>query len=486
MNKHHFLPLLPVLTLIFVLWSSLYSFSEDIESQKRATISIMDLKPAGGITQQEALLLTDRFLIELARTSYYEVTERDRRDEILKEVSFQQTGVCDEASCLARAGKYLGVQKMVGGTIGGLGETFSVCLRMVDVETGRIEKGAVKDYQGSIDNLLTEAMHDMAWQFVPTEVAEKYREKISKLKKEQDMLEAARKGEGPSGSKMNPWTTRAFMLAPRSGLAACVANNKIYAIGGANEGRYLADVEEYDPLRNAWNRKADILVPRHSLIACAASNNILAIGGLAGRKVRNVVEEYDAGKNKWTQRTSMPTPRRSLATGTVISKIYAVGGWDGKGASSAVEVYDPITDTWSSKRGLSTPREDLAVGVAYNMVYAIGGTDGQTILATVEEYDPLTNTWLTKTPMPTPRSHLMVGVVNNKIYAIGGTDGRGVLATVEEYDPISNTWTTKSPMPVARAAGATCVMNNRIFVIGGTDRQTGLSVVERYDPSLDP
>jgi len=129
----------------------------------RPAISVMNLKAGAGIAEGEAVSLTDRLLVELEGTKRFVVTERAARDSILKEVAFQQTGACDEASCLAQIGKLLGVQKMVGGSVGRVGNTYTVSLRMVDVETGRIERTAGRDYPGTIDVLLKDGMREVAW-----------------------------------------------------------------------------------------------------------------------------------------------------------------------------------------------------------------------------------------------------------------------------------------------------------------------------------
>jgi hypothetical protein len=123
----------------------------------------MNLKAGAEINDGEAVSLTDRLLVELEGTKRFVVTERAARDSILKEVAFQQTGACDEASCLAQIGKLLGVQKMVGGSVGKVGNTYTVSLRMVDVETGRIDRTAFRDYQGTIDVLLKAGMREVAW-----------------------------------------------------------------------------------------------------------------------------------------------------------------------------------------------------------------------------------------------------------------------------------------------------------------------------------
>lgn len=463
---------------------SLILFTSSVSQPlSKPTISVLNLTSAGGINRDEAVLLTDRLLTELTQTGYFQVTERDRRDEILREVAFQLSGACDEASCLAKAGKYLGVQKMVGGTVGGIGETYSVNLRMVDVETGRIERTALKDYQGSIDNLLTMAMQEVAWQFVPEEYYKKYQQ--DSLRRVQAKAEQP-KSEGPV-FKGSSWTAKAPMPTPRGGLAVAASNNRIYALGGLNEGAALAAFEEYDPLRNAWVSRSRMLTPRFDLASCIINNKLFAIGGVNNRKLQNTVEEYNLAQSLWIQRTSMPTARQSLSLGVVSNRVYAIGGWDGKNTLSTVEMYDPLPDTWSVRAPLPTPRRNLAVGVVYNMVYAIGGSDGRTVLSTVEEYDPITNTWLTKDPMPTARINPTVSVVSNVIYVIGGVDGKGlVLSTVEAYDPILNRWVTKTAMPTKRGGGASCVLSNKIYVIGGANEQANLAIMEKYDPACDP
>jgi len=181
-----------IIILFSFLILSLFLSPASAQPPSRLTISVMNLKSGSGINEGEALTLTDRLLVELVRTTRFEVTERARRDEVLKEVGFQQTGACDEASCLAQVGKYLGVQKMVGGSVGQIGKTYSVNLRMVDVETGRIEQTATKDYPGSIDYLLTTAMKEVAWQLARGGLTPKVQRELARRQKEAERLAAQR------------------------------------------------------------------------------------------------------------------------------------------------------------------------------------------------------------------------------------------------------------------------------------------------------
>ncbi|MBI4726960.1 PEGA domain-containing protein [candidate division TA06 bacterium] len=127
---------------------------------KKTTISVMDLNTTSGLSPKEVALLTDKLLNSLVEYRVFEVVERSKRDEILKEQGFQMTGACDQTSCLVEVGQLLGAQKMVGGTIGKLGNVYAVELRMIDIQTGGIDLSFSRNY-GKVADLLT-AMKEAA------------------------------------------------------------------------------------------------------------------------------------------------------------------------------------------------------------------------------------------------------------------------------------------------------------------------------------
>ena len=134
-------------------------------ANKATNISVMDLNTTSGLTRPELGLLTDKLLNGLVRAGY-NVVERSKRDEILKEQGFQQSGACSESSCLVEAGQLLGVHKIIGGTVGRFGTMYVVELRMIDVRTGKIEAAHSKSYSGDITVLLggmVEAVNGLAY-----------------------------------------------------------------------------------------------------------------------------------------------------------------------------------------------------------------------------------------------------------------------------------------------------------------------------------
>jgi len=122
----------------------------------KTTLSVMDLS-ASGITVDEAKTLTFRLIAELDKLqgqSWFTLVATEKRERIIKELTYQQTGLCDQATCIAEFGRQLGAQKMIGGNVGKVGQTYSVTLILVDVASVKVDKTAMKDYKGDVDGLL--------------------------------------------------------------------------------------------------------------------------------------------------------------------------------------------------------------------------------------------------------------------------------------------------------------------------------------------
>lgn len=119
--------------------------------QDKETVAILDFE-GRGISQMEAQTLTDRFTSELASTNAMVLVERNQMKEILDEQGFQQSG-CTSAECAAEVGALLGVQHMIAGSFGKLGNSYTIDAKMFSVESGQTEKTVSATYKGEIDGL---------------------------------------------------------------------------------------------------------------------------------------------------------------------------------------------------------------------------------------------------------------------------------------------------------------------------------------------
>ena len=123
------------------------------QPKEKTTIAVLTIESKGGVSPSEAATLTDRLGSMLVNTNVFTVVDRSKMEEILQEQGFQQTG-CTSTECAVEVGKLLNVQKMVSGSIGKIGRTYTIDLALIDVETSQIENSFIRDYQGEIDGLL--------------------------------------------------------------------------------------------------------------------------------------------------------------------------------------------------------------------------------------------------------------------------------------------------------------------------------------------
>jgi len=139
-------------TFIFIFYVIISPLSVLSAQQKIKRIAVLELQ-GQGVSEAEARTLTDRLRSRLVNTNAFHVLEREQMDEVLNEQGFQQSG-CVSDECLVEIGRLVGVEQMVGGSIGKIGQTYTLDLRIIDVTSGRIVKTVSDDYRGDADGLL--------------------------------------------------------------------------------------------------------------------------------------------------------------------------------------------------------------------------------------------------------------------------------------------------------------------------------------------
>jgi N-acetylneuraminic acid mutarotase len=205
------------------------------------------------------------------------------------------------------------------------------------------------------------------------------------------------------------WERKSPMPTQRWGHAAIPVNGKIYVIGGALDWpviKYYNTIEIYDPAADSWTTLTEQggtgLTARWGFGACMANNKIYVMGGVkaedympSGQSVpaMGIVEEYDPALNTWAKKRSMPSVRWGLVSVTVNNKIYAIGGgniWEATQFIKVVEEYDPVTDTWVRKSPMPIGLVVPAVCVLDNIIYIPGGGGFKAVDAYVcfYSYDP--------------------------------------------------------------------------------------------------
>ena len=136
----------------------------------KKTVAVFDFD-FQGIDESEALTFSERFRTEIGNTGSIRLIERKALEKIMEEQGLQQSG-CTTDECAAEVGQLLGAQNMINGSIGRIGNSYTVDIKMFSVETGEIERTANATYEGEIDGLLVE-IQILAWEIVGKEAPTK-------------------------------------------------------------------------------------------------------------------------------------------------------------------------------------------------------------------------------------------------------------------------------------------------------------------------
>ena len=120
-------------TIIAILLLSSFLYSQ------QTSVAVIDLKNVG-LEEHFSTLLTDALRAEMFKYEKFTVMNRENMQEIMGEQAFQASGVCDDNACYVEMGEVLGVEKIVTGSIGKLGSTYSLTIKMINVETSENDK----------------------------------------------------------------------------------------------------------------------------------------------------------------------------------------------------------------------------------------------------------------------------------------------------------------------------------------------------------
>lgn len=152
-SRRHAFARLSKLWVILLVCTSLFAATEGPVPM----VAVTQLQPRG-VSANDASVLTDNISDELLKSGMVRVMERSQMDKILQEQGFQQSGTCDTSECAVQIGRLLGIEQIVVGSVGKVGETYSLSIRMVDVSTGEVVASSRQNHRGAIDDVLQQVV----------------------------------------------------------------------------------------------------------------------------------------------------------------------------------------------------------------------------------------------------------------------------------------------------------------------------------------
>jgi len=116
------------------------------------TLAVLMFETNGRISGGEATLLTERLQTELQKTGVFELMDRASVAATLERVSFSEVG-CSDLDCAVQAGRNLGAQVVVNGSVRKSGSLYFIDVNMVHVGSGQAVNSVKEDFDGDFDRL---------------------------------------------------------------------------------------------------------------------------------------------------------------------------------------------------------------------------------------------------------------------------------------------------------------------------------------------
>ncbi len=120
------------------------------------SLAVLDFEPRG-INSDQAVIITDMLRTELLKTGKITIVEREKINAIMKEHQYSEVGVTESVEL----GKILGVDKIIFGRIGMLGDSYIITVRMIDVETAKVDFADQYSCQMTMDSI-SKVMKDIS------------------------------------------------------------------------------------------------------------------------------------------------------------------------------------------------------------------------------------------------------------------------------------------------------------------------------------
>jgi len=285
--------------------------------EAKTTIAVLDFE-SRGISVLEAQTLTDRFSFSMNSTKKVLMVERGTMMDVLTEQGFE-ADKCTSDECAAEVGAMLGVEFMISGAIGKLGDTYTIDVKMFSVATGAAENMKSVTYQGKVDGLITE-IEILGWTLLGLDVPKNL------LEKKRLGTTAYLAQEAKAASKTQMGALVRSLLFP--GLGQFYSDQKMWGFGWIaaeavmgglifmNYSNYKTANDDYNDYHTSYANATDpTLIAQYKTQAQnshenveSASDAMKTMAGIAGVVwIANVVHAYMVGpKSEVTAYNEIP------------------------------------------------------------------------------------------------------------------------------------------------------------------------------------
>jgi hypothetical protein len=172
------------------------------------------------------------------------------------------------------------------------------------------------------------------------------------------------------GPNEKTWREESPLPAARGAHAAVPLRNHIVVVGGVSQGKVAATTAVYTP-ETGWAAGPEMQRPREHLAAAVAQDRVYAIGGRADGVNFRDVESWDGRASHWWNEPSLNDSRGGIGAATLAGIPCVAGGEETAGTIASVECLR--RGMWRRAATLKVPRHGLAVVALQDKLHVIGG-----------------------------------------------------------------------------------------------------------------
>ncbi|MBU4198756.1 MAG: SUMF1/EgtB/PvdO family nonheme iron enzyme [Verrucomicrobia bacterium] len=231
------------------------------------TCAVMTFQALSGVNEGQARLVSERIFSEIGSSDKYRMIERDQAEKVLKEN--QMALIATDTSGAIEAGKILAAQHIVIGSVGKMGNLFTINSRLVSVESGYVKATATTDHEGRIEDLLRVAAVNNARQILGLPVNADVLSSVATAKTNGAATGAGKSAAAQSGQPLSISLGQGIRLElvwiPDGNLAVLKAGSRsarrIIPMQGFWLGKYEVTQEQWTSLMG--NNPSNFKGPKH-------------------------------------------------------------------------------------------------------------------------------------------------------------------------------------------------------------------------------
>ncbi|OQP45001.1 hypothetical protein A4H97_33095 [Niastella yeongjuensis] len=240
------------------------------------------------------------------------------------------------------------------------------------------------------------------------------------------------------------WAQQANMLQAIGVAPAITWNGKGWILGSTDKTMYM-----YDPTYNSWVKKSTGPINVTNRVQGFLLNDKLIIaGGLNGSTTVAEVWEYDLVKDTWTRKNDMPFGMSYAPAFALNGKGYLITGNSTRSNPAAPQSadclqYDPGSDTWTILPDFPGGPRGGGIGFTDGHKAYVGTGNNGPIKTDMWQLDPATLTWARIADIPRGRYGTVAMVIGHHAYISTGAQNTGGNVDVWQYEmPYNYLWAT--------------------------------------------